>query len=296
MAGSSWQPNCWVKIIAACTFTWFTLTCWGPCDCLPAGVFIWEAQRHEPRVAAHGICPKAGGVERRVGCWESKLKKPVRVSTQAGSVRVRRNVFPCFQMYYICKYIFRHLRWMPCFVATFITVFPNLCLGAWNVMDRSVYFNKMGVPLMYTPLDTESTKISKTALLPAESSQSHGGGRQLSTSFQYQVIERTVACGDMVLWRQKEGHLVQPGQGEVGVDSPTRIPGEVDAWADFERKGDGLPVRGNSTDSSTESPSTRLLLFWGWELRKGKGSKRLLQLECSGLLSSNTAEESSPLK
>lgn len=114
-------------------------------------------------------------------------------------------------------------------VATFITVFPDLVLGALNVTDTSISFNKMGVPLMYTPLDIENTKISKTSLLPTESSQSSGRGRQVSISFQYQVIKRTVACGDMVLWRQEEGHLVQPGQGEVRVDSPTRIPGEVDA-------------------------------------------------------------------
>ena len=138
MAGSSWQPNCWVKIIAVCTFTRFTLTCWGPCDCLSAGLFIWEAQRNEPRVAAHGICPKAGSVERRVRCWESKLKNPVRVSTQAGSIWVRRNVFSCFWMYYICKYIFRHLKWMPFFLATFVIASPDLFLSALSVIDRSI--------------------------------------------------------------------------------------------------------------------------------------------------------------
>ena len=63
VAGSSSQQNCWVKVTAVWTLTWFTLISWGPCDCLPAGLFIWKAQKNEPRTAAQGICP----VEKREG-------------------------------------------------------------------------------------------------------------------------------------------------------------------------------------------------------------------------------------
>ena len=38
---------------------------WGHCDCLPAGLFIWKAQKNEPRTAAQGIYPKSGVVEKR---------------------------------------------------------------------------------------------------------------------------------------------------------------------------------------------------------------------------------------
>lgn len=63
-------------------FTYFTLTSWGLCDCLPVGLFIWEAQKNGPRTAAQEIRPKAGNVQGRAGCWESKPENQVSVSTQ----------------------------------------------------------------------------------------------------------------------------------------------------------------------------------------------------------------------
>lgn len=49
--------RCPVRITAMCTLPQVILTPWGPCQCLPAGLFIWE----KPGAAAL----KARGAERR---------------------------------------------------------------------------------------------------------------------------------------------------------------------------------------------------------------------------------------
>lgn len=62
-AGCSRQPDRQGRVTATCPLTLITLPSRGPRKCLPAGTFIWEAQKNESRGAARRTCPEAGGPE-----------------------------------------------------------------------------------------------------------------------------------------------------------------------------------------------------------------------------------------
>lgn len=62
-AGGSRQPDHRGWGTATCILTPVTLASQGPCKCLPAGRFIWEAQRNQLRGAAHRTRPEAGSPE-----------------------------------------------------------------------------------------------------------------------------------------------------------------------------------------------------------------------------------------
>ena len=110
-------------------------------------------------------------------------------------------------MCYIYEYISRHLKWMPIFDITFISVFINIFLSALLLTDQFGSVQCRGIFLCYTLLDTEDTKSERHAPHPqgahrlSFSRVQIGGGRQVNTSPQYHMTKsRTVACKDMVLW------------------------------------------------------------------------------------------------
>ena len=93
VAGSSSQQNCWVKVTAVWTLTWFTLISWGPCDCLPAGLFIWKAQKNEPRTAAQGICP----VEKREGIKKANSRTRLEFQLRQDMPEAEETHVPAFR-------------------------------------------------------------------------------------------------------------------------------------------------------------------------------------------------------
>ena len=97
VAGSSWQQKCWVKVTAVWILTWFTLISWGPCDCLPAGLFIWKAQKNEPRTAAQGMCPKSGVVEKREGIKKANSRTRLEFQLRQDMPEAEETHVPAFR-------------------------------------------------------------------------------------------------------------------------------------------------------------------------------------------------------